>query len=437
MTTDAPANAEGDNAHNPQLPPGFSKKHALTIRRSDRVHRCRRVSASSCRCCRSYSWNCLATAFLQRPSGAATWSSPTPHCSFSARRCWATSAIGSGRRPLLLVSLFLYGVNYLITAFATSLWLLFLGRALTGAAASTYSVANALIADVSPPDERAQNFGLLGMAFGLGFIFGPTIGGLLGEIDIRAPFFAAAVLAFCNTAYGYFVLKETLPADKRRRFDWKRANPVGALLQIRKYPMLIGLLLTVFIYNVGHHVYPTNWNFYTIAKFDWTPFDIGLSMGLVGILMAFVQGYLIRKVIPVFGAPRTALIGFFAASVSYVGIAFAPNAMAVYLWCGVSALSGLIMPAVQSLMANQVPQQEQGELQGILASMGSVGAIIGPWVMTQSFAYFTHSSAPIYFPGAAFLIAGLLSVLAVAIFALNVRSLIDTENKQPANQEAT
>ena len=436
MTTDAPANAEGGNAHNPQLPPGFSKKHALTF-----VVLTVFIDVVGFGIVMPVLPQLLMELSGDGLSAASKWGGYLV-ITYAALQFLCAPVLGNlsdrfGRRPLLLVSLFLYGVNYLITAFATSLWLLFLGRALTGAAASTYSVANALIADVSPPDERAQNFGLLGMAFGLGFIFGPTIGGLLGEIDIRAPFFAAAVLAFCNTAYGYFVLKETLPADKRRRFDWKRANPVGALLQIRKYPMLIGLLLTVFIYNVGHHVYPTNWNFYTIAKFDWTPFDIGLSMGLVGILMAFVQGYLIRKVIPVFGAPRTALIGFFAASVSYVGIAFAPNAMAVYLWCGVSALSGLIMPAVQSLMANQVPQQEQGELQGILASMGSVGAIIGPWVMTQSFAYFTHSSAPIYFPGAAFLIAGLLSVLAVAIFALNVRSLIDTENKQPANQEAT
>ena len=332
-----------------------------------------------------------------------------------------------GRRPLLLVSLVLYGINYLIAGLATTLWVLFIGRALTGIAGSTYSVANALIADVSPPEERAQNFGLLGMAFGLGFIFGPSLGGLLGEWDIRAPFFAAAALAFCNTAYGYFVLNETLPKDRRRPFNILRANPVGALLQIRKYPILLGLLLTVFIYNIGHHVYPTNWNFYTMAKFEWTPFDVGLSMGLVGLLMAFVQGYLIRLVIPRFGAPRTALFGFFAAATAYIGIAFAPNSFAVYMWCGVSALAGFVMPAVQSIMTNQVPQEEQGELQGILGSMGSLGAIIGPLLMTQSFAYFTANTAPVQFPGAAFLIAGILSLLAVAIFTANVRGLITAE----------
>lgn len=335
-----------------------------------------------------------------------------------------------GRRPLLLISLVLYGINYLIAGFATAIWVLFIGRALTGIAGSTYSVANALIADVSPPEERAQNFGLLGMAFGLGFIFGPTIGGLLGAWDIRAPFFAAAALAFCNSAYGYFVLKETLPKDRRRPFDIKRANPVGALLQIRKYPILLGLLLTVFIYNIGHHVYPTNWNFYTMAKFDWTPLDVGLSMGLVGVLMAFVQGYLIRKVIPRFGAPRTALFGFFAATIAYVGIAFAPNSLTVYVWCVVSGLAGFVMPAVQSIMSNSVPQDEQGELQGIIGSMSSVGAIIGPLVMTQSFAFFTASTAPVQFPGAAFLIAGILSLLAVAIFLANVRGLIHATGKR-------
>ena len=329
-----------------------------------------------------------------------------------------------GRRPLLLFSLFLYGINYLIAGFATTLWVLFLGRAFTGIAGSTYSVANALIADVSPPEERAQNFGLLGMAFGLGFIFGPAIGGFLGEWDIRAPFFAAAALAFGNTLYGSIVLKETLPVELRRPFDIKRANPVGALMHIQKYPMLFGLLIAIFFYNIGHHVYPSNWNFYTMEKFEWTPQDIGNSMFVVGVLMAFVQGYLIRKVIPWLGAPRTALVGFFAAVAAYIGIALAPNAAAVYLWCIVSSLSGFVMPAVQSIMSNQVPQSEQGELQGAIASMSSVGAIFGPILFTQAFAYFTHTPNSIYFPGAAFLLAGVLSLFALSVFGANLRRLL-------------
>lgn len=328
-----------------------------------------------------------------------------------------------GRRPLLLISLFLYGINYLITGLATSIWVLFIGRAFTGIAGSTYSVANALIADVSPPEERAQNFGLVGMAFGMGFIFGPLLGGLLGEWNLRAPFLAAAALAFCNTAYGYFVLRETLPESSRRPFDIRRANPVGALMQIRKYPLLLGLLATVFFYNISHHVYPSNWNFYTIEKFAWTPKDIGFSMLVVGVLMAFVQGYLIRRVIPLFGAYKTALIGFSAAIIAYVGIAFAPNALALYLWCGVSSLSGFAMPAIQSIMSNAVPANEQGELQGVIASISSIGAIFGPLLITQSFAFFTQSGTPYYFAGAAFLIAGLLALVALTIFTLSSKRL--------------
>ncbi len=328
-----------------------------------------------------------------------------------------------GRRPVLLISLFMYGINFLIAGLATALWVLFIGRILTGITSATYATANALIADVSPPDERAQNFGLLGVAFGLGFIFGPSLGGFLGEIDIRLPFFVAAGLAFVNTLYGFFVLRETLPGDQRRPFEWRRANPVGMLLQVRKYPILVGLITVMFIYNVGHHVYPSNWNFYTIEKFDWTPFDVGLSMGLVGICMALVQGGLIRIVIPRWGAPRTAFVGFVAAASAYIGIGFAPNGTAVYLWCFVSALAGLVGPAVTSIMANQVPQNEQGELQGINASVGSIGAILGPLIMTQSFSYFTGADTPFYFPGIAFTIAGALAIISVLIFTLNLRVL--------------
>ncbi|GIR63934.1 MAG: hypothetical protein CM15mP68_6000 [Pseudomonadota bacterium] len=173
---------------------------------------------------------------------------------------------------------------------------------LTGVTSATYATASALIADVSPPEERAQNFGLLGLAFGLGFIFGPTIGGLIGAWDLRAPFFVAAALAFINTAYGFFFLQETLGKDTRRVFELKRANPLGALKQIKRYPILLGMIIGVFIFSIGHHVYPANWNFYAIEKFSWTPFEIGLSMGFVGLLAAIVQGGLIRIVIPKFGA---------------------------------------------------------------------------------------------------------------------------------------
>ena len=328
-----------------------------------------------------------------------------------------------GRRPVLLLSLLFYGLNYLIAGLATTLWVLFIGRILTGITSATFATANALIADVSPSEERAQNFGLVGMAFGLGFIFGPTLGGLLGEWHLRAPFFAAAALAGINTLYGFFMLKETLPQTQRRGFDWRRANPLGGLLHIRKYPVLLGLISVMFIYNIGHHVYPSNWNFYTIAKFAWSPLEVGLSMGLVGVLMAFVQGYLIRKVIPIWGAPRTALVGFTSAVVAFIGIAFAPNTLVLYACCAVSALAGLSGPAVTSIMADQVPQNQQGELQGINASVGSIAAVLGPLMMTQSFAWFTTSNAPFYFPGVAFLLAGVLTLCALALFAKNLNAI--------------
>lgn len=302
--------------------------------------------------------------------------------------------------------------------------MLFLGRILTGISSATFATANALIADVSPAEERAQNFGLTGLAFGLGFIFGPAIGGFVGEWDTRAPFFLAATLAFLNSIYGFIVLKETLRPSLRRPFELARALPWQALMQIGKFPMLIGLIMVMFIYNLGHHVYPSNWHFYTMEKFDWTPLDIGLSMGLVGILMAFVQGYLIRIVIPKLGAPKTALIGLAAGATTFIGIAFAPTPMVLYMWMFMSAIAGFVGPSVNGIMSNAVPQNQQGELQGILASVGSIGAIIGPLLLTQSFTFFTNDSAPIYFPGAAFFIAGSLSLIAVALFAKNVRNLI-------------
>ena len=331
-----------------------------------------------------------------------------------------------GRRKVLLVSLAAYAINYLIAGLATTLWVLFIGRILTGVTSATHATANALIADVSPPEERAQNFGLMGVAFGLGFMVGPALGGLAGSVDIRLPFFLAAGLAALNTLYGFFVLKETLPEDRRRPFEWKRANPVGMLLQVRKYPILIGLVAVMFIYNIGHHVYPSNWSFYTIEKFDWTPFEIGLSMGLVGVMAIFVQGYLIRVVIPRWGAPTTAFIGFVVQAVAYLGIAFAGSSLALYVWCVASGFAGLVGPAVSGIMSNQVPQNEQGELQGINASMGSIAAIIGPLVMTQSFTFFTGADAPIYLPGIAFIIAAILAIISLVLFASNLRVLDPT-----------
>ncbi len=352
--------------------------------------------------------------------------------SYAVLQFFAAPVLGNlsdrfGRRNVLLASLFAYAVNYLIMGFATTLWVLFIGRVLTGVASATYATANAVIADVTPPEERAQNFGLLGMAFGVGFIIGPILGGLLGAWDVRAPFFLAAGLAFANTLYGFVVMKETLPATSRRAFSWARANPLGAILQLRAYPMLIGLIVALFLYNMAHHVYPANWNFYAMAKFDWSPLQVGVAMAYVGLFMAVVQGGLIRVVVPRLGPPRTAVVGFLGAAAAYLGIGFAQTELTLYVWLAVSALAGFVMPAVQAILTSQVPQNQQGELQGILASVASIGAIFGPITMTHVFGWFTSPQAPIHFPGAAFALAGLLTIVALFVFGAGVRGLLRSE----------
>ena len=328
-----------------------------------------------------------------------------------------------GRKPLLVMSLFVYGGAYLLSGFATALWMLFLGRLLTGITSATYAIANALIADVSTPEDKAQNFGLLGVAFGLGFIVGPALGGIIGAWDLRAPFFIAAGLAFINTLYGLIFFRETLAPENRRPFELKRASPWGALTQLRKYPLLIGLVIAVFLNNIGHHIWPSNWNFYTIETFAWTPLDVGLSMAFVGVMSVIVQGGLLRIVIPKFGPVRCAYLGVTATILAFVGVATAGSSAALYFWCGVSSLGGLAGPSVNSILSNQVAADSQGELQGIMASVSSVAMIVGPLLLTQTFTYFTSDSAPLYLPGSAFWAAALLTLAALIIFFQQIRRL--------------
>ena len=328
-----------------------------------------------------------------------------------------------GRKPLLVMSLFVYGGAYLLSGFATALWMLFLGRLLTGITSATYAIANALIADVSTPEDKAQNFGLLGVAFGLGFIIGPALGGIIGAWDLRAPFFIAAGLAFINTLYGLIFFRETLAPENRRPFELKRGSPWGALTQLRKYPLLIGLVIAVFLNNIGHHIWPSNWNFYTIEKFAWTPLDVGLSMAFVGVMSVIVQGGLLRIVIPKFGPVRCAYFGVTATILAFVGVATAGSSAALYFWCGVSSLGGLAGPSVNSILSNQVAADSQGELQGIMASVSSVAMVVGPLLLTQTFSYFTSDGTTLYLPGSAFWVAALLTLAALIIFSQQIRRL--------------
>jgi MFS transporter, DHA1 family, tetracycline resistance protein len=316
-----------------------------------------------------------------------------------------------GRRPVLLFSLFGFGVDYLFTAFAPNITWLFIGRFFAGITGASMTTAMAYIADVSPPEKRAQNFGLVGAAFGLGFIIGPVIGGLLGTFGSRAPFFVAAGLTFLNWIYGYFILPESLSKENRRPFQWKRANPVGSLMQIKKYPALTGLIGSlVFIYLAAHAVQST-WSYYGMEKFGWHKKEVGISLGVVGAMVALVQVFLIKRAIPALGQSRCVYVGLLLYSVGMLLFGLATQGWMMYAFTVIYCLGGIAGPALQGIMSSQVPPNEQGELQGTLNSMISLTTIVGPLLMTNLFAFFTAKNAPMHLPGAPFYAGAILTLL--------------------------
>jgi MFS transporter, DHA1 family, tetracycline resistance protein len=329
-----------------------------------------------------------------------------------------------GRRPVLLASLFGFGLDYLLLAFAPNIWWLFVGRLLAGVTGASFTTASAYIADISTPEKRAQNFGIIGAAFGLGFIIGPVIGGLLGQYGSRVPFFAAAVLALLNWLYGYFVLPESLPADKRRPFNIRRANPLGSLKALQKYPKVLGLVGAFFFIYLAGHVNQSTWAYFTMLEFGWNEAWVGYSLGFVGLTVAIVQGGLIRIVVPKIGQWNAVFVGMFFYIFGFTLFAFASQGWMMFAIMVPFALGGFAGPSLQSLISAQVPSNEQGELQGALTSMTSVTSIIGPPLMTNLFAYFTGENPIVYFPGAAFLAAALITVVAVflAIPSFNKRN---------------
>ena len=320
-----------------------------------------------------------------------------------------------GRRPVLLISLAAFAFDYLLMGFAPNVAWLFLGRAIAGIAGAVYSPAMAYIADVSPPDKRAQSFGMVGAAFGVGFILGPAIGGLLGSLGPRAPFFAAAALAGVNFLYGCFVLPESLPRERRRKFEWSRANPLGTLLALRRYPAVIAIAGAVFLWQLGHQVYPSTWAFFAKIRFQWSELEIGASLAFVGILMAFTQGYLTGKIVPRIGEHRAILLGVGSGVLSMLMLAFATQSWFAYVAMAAGLLQGLAYPSMNAIMSKQVPANEQGELQGGVASMMSLTTILGPLIMTQTLGRFSAPGAAIYFPGAAFVLASALAILALLV----------------------
>ncbi|HTP77792.1 MAG TPA: TCR/Tet family MFS transporter [Rhizomicrobium sp.] len=323
-----------------------------------------------------------------------------------------------GRRPVLICSLLALSVDYMITGLAPTIAWLFIGRTLSGIAGATYPTANAYIADVSPPEKRAANFGLTGAAFGVGFVIGPAIGGVVGELfGPRMPFFVSAAVTLGNALFGLLVLKESLPVQRRRPFEFWRANPAGSLLALRRYPMVFGLIGVMVLARLAHDANPATWTYYTMLKFHWTSAQVGYSLMAVGVLTAFSFGVLPRVVIPRIGEPRAVYLGFLCAALGYAGYAFSTSPWQIYAWMLVWALAGVGNPALNAIMSKQVPANEQGELQGAVASLGSLTSIAAPVVMTNLFAYFTSGSAPFYFAGASFLAAALFELAALGIFA--------------------
>ncbi len=331
-----------------------------------------------------------------------------------------------GRRPVLLWSLLAMGFNYLLMGWAPTLFALFVGRIIGGVSASTYGTANAYVADTFPAHKRAQYFALLGAGFGAGFILGPAIGGFLGEYGPRTPFYAAACLTFLNIIYGYFVLPESLKHSDRRPFQLSRAHPLGAFKQLRQYPVVISLVLVYFFYQLGHFALPSVWAFFTIERFGWSPRDIGFSLSAIGVAMIFVQAYLIRLVLPRWGPTKTAVVGLVATTLSFIGYAFVPYAWMMYPIIAIGALQGFVAPSVQSIMSARIPTNAQGELQGAIGSMSGLVAILSPPVMTQLFAHFSSSQAPLYFPGAPFFVAAILTLLALVTLLRSVKKNRET-----------
>ncbi|MEM8796167.1 MAG: TCR/Tet family MFS transporter [Pseudomonadota bacterium] len=327
-----------------------------------------------------------------------------------------------GRRPVLLISLFGFGIDNLIMGFAPTLFWLFIGRIFAGIFGASISTATAFIADISPPEKRAANFGMVGAAFGLGFILGPLIGGLLGEFGTRIPFFVAAALAFMNVAFGYFVLPESLAKEKRRRFNLKRANPFGTLKHISGNRIVIALALAYLLAEIGNHAYQSTWTFFTIERFSFSTGMIGVSLGVFGFLFAIVNGWLIRVIIARAGEITTLWFGLFFSLSALIGFSVISESWMLWPMLIPAALGGVLDPALQGIMANQTSDDSQGELQGALSSLTSIAAIIGPLTMTRTFSLFTDPAETLlpYHPGAPFLAGAILFLLAIPpiVFAL-------------------
>jgi DHA1 family tetracycline resistance protein-like MFS transporter len=330
-----------------------------------------------------------------------------------------------GRRTVILISSFGLGVDFIVMALAPTLWLLFLGRAVSGICAASFSTANAYIADITPREKRAAAFGMLGAAFGVGFIIGPALGGLLGHFSIRLPFWAAAFLALINFCYGYFVLPESLPPERRSpRFDWSHANPLGSVLLLKRYPQVFALAAVFFLLALAQYAINSTYVLYTDFRFGWGPQAVGWTLALVGVCTAIVQAGLVPRLMPKLGERRMILTGLCFSVVGYLAFGLAPS-----VWIFVAAIpvfcsAGLAGPAAQSMVTHLVDPQEQGRLQGALTSLQSLAGIFGPALFANLFALFISDHAPVRpLPGVAFVLAAGLVFAALCLTEYATRHL--------------
>jgi DHA1 family tetracycline resistance protein-like MFS transporter len=328
-----------------------------------------------------------------------------------------------GRRPVLLCSLLGFSIDYTFSAFAPTIGWLFVGRIVAGITGASFTTATAYIADISTPEKRAANFGMVGVAFGLGFIIGPVIGGVLGKYNVHYPFIAAAALALLNAAYGYFILPESLAPENRRPLDLKKINPFTSVFQLKKYKSVVGLAFSLFLIYFAAQAVQSVWTFYTMSKFHWNEAWVGYSLGFVGLMIAIVQGGLIRIILPKLGQERSIWVGLLLYAIGLILFAFASKGWMMFAFLVPYCLGGIAGPALQGYMSTSVPANEQGNLQGGLTGLMSLSSIFGPLLMTESFYYFTTPNSFFQFPGAPFAIGAVLmllsAILAVRSFKRN------------------
>jgi MFS transporter, DHA1 family, tetracycline resistance protein len=336
-------------------------------------------------------------------------------CTFIAAPVLGNLSDRFGRRPVLLISLGGLAVDYVLLALANTLPLFFLARAISGIFGGSFAAAQAAIADITPPELRARNFGLVSAAFGIGFVAGPAIGGLIGNMDPRMPFYVAAAMAALNFVYGLTLFPETLAPERRRAFDWRRANPLGALRSLRGAPGMVGVVIVLTLWQIASLVYPLTWTFYAIAQLGWSAKMIGLSLSAVGIVIAIGQVGVTGPLVKRLGERDAASIGLVFAITGYLAYAFAGSTWLAFAILPVIALQAPVQPSLMAMISRRATPETQGEVQGISSMAMGLGSLVAPILLTGTMGWFTGPDAPVHFPGAAFIVASLFGLAALVM----------------------